>query len=763
VRRAWPAVAGVAAAAALAVAAALAAPVLAAPAARAASPSAVSAAPVPAPTTAAAGGPAVRHVVIVGISGLRWNQVTAAGTPALWRLAGDGSVGSLVDYAQQPLSCPADGWLTLNSAARAQGPRPCGSLPEVTGDGAGATVPTMAQIIAANRGYHESPDWGLLGSLASCSTAVGPGAALALASATGAVSSYLPSAGELSAAVLARCPLTVVDLGQTGGIERTVVSAIDRRLARIVADLPAGTLLLVTSPGVAVAAGPGGGPAGPPHLMATVVSGPGFADGLLDSSSTRQPGIVTLTDLTTTVAGWLGRPVPAGTVGAQIGRTPRGDLAATIRALLDRDTAEQVWLATHGWFLIGYALADAVAFGLPALLFWGATGERRRARARCWRIAGVLAASVPLGSYLANLFPWWRLAHPAWWLYGLAIVATLVVAAAAVVPGAVDGRWRRDPVAPFGLICLATLALLALDAMTGSRLQPEAPFGLSLLVSGRYYGIGNDVLGVYCVSALVGAAWLGSALPRRPAAAMSATGLFAVVALGWPGFGAKVGGTIALVPCLVLLVASAAGRGWARDGAAGAGAAGPSGRTGLGWRWAVPIALSGVALFAVFALVSYFLPAAGRSDIGTFAGNLLRGNGGGLIERKASSNVGTLTVSAARWLIPAAAVAAAVALWRPSALRLRTLSAAFESAPAVRTLSWLCWLVLIIGWLADDSGVVVPAAALPFAVPVVVSIAVSVSAAPGGGRYGGMAFAGSSVARAGPHPSLPPTYDQPPK
>jgi hypothetical protein len=277
--------------------------------------------------------------------------------------------------------------------------------------------------------------------------------------------------------------------------------------------------------------------------------------------------------------------------------------------------------------------------------------------------------------------------------------------------------------------------LLGLDAMTGSRLQPEAPFGLSLVVSGRYYGIGNDVLGVYCVSALVGAAWVGRAWPRRRIAAASAVGLFAVIALGWPGFGAKVGGTIALVPCLVLLVVglpAGGGRAWA------------AGRE-LRWRWAVPAALSGVALFAVFALVSYFVPAAGRSDIGTFAGNLLRGDGGGLIERKASSNVATLTVGAARWLIPVAAVAAAIALWRPAALRLRTLAAAFDSAPAMRTTAWLCWLVLVIGWFADDSGVIVPAAAVPFAVPLVVAIAVSVSAAPDGGRYADMAFAGSSV------------------
>jgi len=738
VRRAWPAVAGVALGAALAV------PLLGAPAAGASVASAPAAESSPVAASAAAapgllGGPGVRHVVIVGISGLRWNQVTPAAAPELWRLADGGSVGSLVDYAQQPLSCPADGWLTLNAAARAQGPRPCAPSPAVVPDGAGASVPAMPQIIADNQGFHESPDWGLLGSLASCSTAVGPGAALALASPAGAVSSYLRFAGELSAGVLARCPLTVVDLGQIGGIERTGVSAADRLLARIAAELPAGTLLLVTAPGAAVAPGQSGTPAGPPHLMTVVVSGPGFADGLLSSTSTRRPGIVTLTDLTPTVAAWLGRAVPAGTVGARIGRAPRGGLAATIRGLLGRDTAEQVWLATHGWFFAGYALAVAVAFGLPGLLFWGADEERRRARARRWRIAGALAAAVPLGSYLANLVPWWRLAHPAWWLYALAAGWTLAVAAAALA-----GPWRRDPVAPFGLICLATLAALGVDAITGSRLQLESPFGLSLLVSGRYYGIGNDVVGVYCVSALAGAAWLGRAVPRRPVAAVTAVGLFAVTALGWPGFGAKAGGTIALVPCLVLLIAAFAG-------------------VRVGWRWALPVAASGLALFAAFALVSHFFPAAGASDIGTFAGNLLRGGGGGVLERKAGSNVGTLTASAARWLIPVAAAAAAAALWRPSALRLRTLDEAFESAPAVRTVAWLCWLVLMIGWLADDSGVIVPAAALPFAVPLVVSIAVSVSAAPGGGRYGGMAFAGSSVARAGPQHNLPPTYDQPPK
>ena len=445
-----------------------------------------------------------RHVVIVGISGLTWSGISAAATPELWRLAEAGSAGSLVDYAEQPLACPADGWLTLNSAARAQGPRPCDSLPAVVATGSGAIVPAMPQLVQANRPYFESPDWGLLGRLAGCSTAAGPGAALALASPAGTVSAYLPSPAGLSPSVLARCPLTVIDLGQLGGSERGQLSAVDHQLTRIAAELPSGTLLLVTAPGAAATERA-------PHLMAALVTGPGFASGLLDSSSTRQPGIVTLTDLTPTVAGWLGQQVPAGTAGARITRSDRGALAPVVAAFNRRDTAEQVWISAHGWFFAGYGAAAALAFGLPVLLLPGRDRRRRQQRARCWRVAGVAAAAVPLGSYLANLTQWGGFAHPAWWLYGLTAAWTLVVTAAALA-----GPWRRDPLGPFGAVCTATLLLLATDVMSGSRLQLDAPFGLSLLVSGRYYGIGNTALGIYCVSTLIAAGWLAGPHPHAP-------------------------------------------------------------------------------------------------------------------------------------------------------------------------------------------------------------------------------------------------------
>ena len=190
----------------------------------------------------------------------------------------------------------------------------------------------------------------------------------------------------------------------------------DSELARIVADLPAGSTLLVTAPGATTK---------PPHLQLALVSGPGYRARLLNAASTRQPGLVVLTDLTPTVLGWLGGTMPADAVGAQITRGDRGSLAATVTSLVGRDTAEQVWRSTHEEFFWAYALADGVVLAAIGLAFWGAAEDKRRQRARWWRVAGVFAVAVPVGTFLANLVPWTLFTHPAAALYGVAVGLTV--------------------------------------------------------------------------------------------------------------------------------------------------------------------------------------------------------------------------------------------------------------------------------------------------------------------------------------------------
>ena len=681
--------------------------------------------------------PAARHVVVVGISGLRWSDVSATATPTLWGLAGQGSVGSLVDYAVLPLTCPADGWLTLNAGARAQSDHTdasCGAFPAVVPSGAGAEVPGLPALESYNNQFHNTPSWGLLSRESpGCSTAVGPGAALALADSSGRVASYLPSPANITARVLSRCPLTVVDLGNLGSTERgPVLASADAELARIVADLPAGSTLLVTAPGAT---------AKPPHLQLALVSGPGYRAGLLDSASTRQPGLVVLTDLTPTVLSWLGVPdsggsVLAGLPGSAITRADRGALAPTVRSLVGRDTAEQVWRSTHSAFFWVYAVADALVLAGIGLAFWGAAPEARRRRARWWRVAGVFATAVPVGTFLANLVPWWLSAHPALWLYAVAAAWAAVIGAAALL-----GPWRRDPLGPFGAICLLTVVVLGVDVMTGSRLQLETPFGLSVLEAGRFYGIGNEALGIYGITALLAAAWLALLAlrrypsSRRPAVAVVAVvALFAVVASGWPGFGGKVGGTIAMVPCFLLLAGAVAG-------------------IRLNWRLVLLVAVSGLALFAIFALISYFTPVTGKSDIGSFAGSSLHGHSGGLLLRKINSNIGSLSVNALSPLSPIVVVVTGLMLWRPSWFGLKTVPLAYAAQPLLRPIMGVLWLMPVLGWFADDSGVIVPAAALPLTLPLGIGILAATAYFSGQSRYRNTTVTGPSGSRTADQPA----------
>ncbi len=653
----------------------------------------------------AAGKPAAAvspHVVIVGLSGLRWADISPAVTPALWNVAKAGSVGSLVDFAVGPDTCPADAWLTLNGGDRAQVPHaskgPCPALPPVTTGPGGAGVPgparvaAMPSLVAYDRTLKYGPRWGLLASAAgpgNCATAAGPGAALALAGPGGVVGSYLPGVSGLSRAVLARCPLTVADLGSLpagpGGRAAALRHA-DAALAALTAKLPAGTTLLVAGLGTVAL---------PPHLQAVLVRGPGYRAGVLGSASTRQPGLVVLTDLTVSVLGWRGQPRPGGLPGAGVTAAARGPLAATVRGLIGQDSAAQVWRSTHTVFFWAYALAGLAVFAGVGLVFWGAGPGRRARRARWWRTAGVIAGAVPAGSFLANVVPWWLLAHPAVWQYALTAAGTALISGLALA-----GPWRRDPFGPPGVVALSTVLIVGLDVMTGSRLQLGAPFGLSVLEAGRFYGIGGEAIGLYAVCTILAVAWAGHTLrPRgRAVAAASAVAAFAVIACGWPQFGAKVGGTIAIVPCVLLLLMTLAG-------------------TRITVRRVTVVLGSGLALFAVFALISYLIPATGQSDIGAFAGNLFHGHAAGLLMRKLTSMLGSLAVNTYSPLVPLVVILVGLMLLRPSWFAVKALPRGYAAEPLLAMTLAMMWLVCVLGWFADDSGIIVPATALPLALP----------------------------------------------
>jgi len=98
----------------------------------------------------------------------------------------------------------------------------------------------------------------------------------------------------------------------------------------------------------------------------------------------------------------------------------------------------------------------------------------------------------------------------------------------------------------------------------------------------------------------------------------------------------------------------------------------------------------------------------------------------------------------------------ALLVW-PARLGLRPLTAAYRELPLLRPLFTAIWLIGLLGWFANDSGITVAGAALPFALPLAIGIVSSVPVAPDAtGREGS---APGTRPEAGSPPSPSPAPD----
>ncbi|KGM12970.1 hypothetical protein N869_17100, partial [Cellulomonas bogoriensis 69B4 = DSM 16987] len=175
-------------------------------------------------------------VVLVGTSGLRWDDVHTLSTPTLWDLSRTASIGTVAARSIRSYACPADGWLAVSAGARA-GDLPgeaygeCRTLVNPLG---GGTVPGWDDYEVSARASGFAPRIGLLGQVLAdaelSATGIGPGAAIALADPDGLVRGEhrpVPTDPDLLRVVVGEAittsDLVVVDAGSVRDIGRATV------------------------------------------------------------------------------------------------------------------------------------------------------------------------------------------------------------------------------------------------------------------------------------------------------------------------------------------------------------------------------------------------------------------------------------------------------------------------------------------------------------------------------------------------------------
>jgi hypothetical protein len=671
----------------------------------------------------AANPPATGPVIVVGAGGLSWSDVSRTNTPALWSLLRDGAGATVTVRSVHTNTCPLDGWLTISAGQRAgdvsrgSGTKPpCRAVQPPTG----GTVPRWGDYVgqAARDGFDARP--GLLADelarAGQCVQAVGPGAAILAARSNGTVARYAPFAGDL-AAQLAACPVTAVDVGAVRDpadvdpaddvrpteSRAAQVKAVDDRIATVLQDAPAGADVLVV--GLADAGRS-------ERLRLIAMTGPNYGAGSLESSSTRQPGLVQLTDITPTVLQHLRVPVPSALGGSPLRLMPANgnseeNARQRLQSLVDYDQASHEVHSLVPPFFNGWVYAQLAIYLFVAFV-WKRRFGSRETRLRLLRVVrrvATIAAAVPVSTFLANLLPWWRSSTP-----GPAIVGAVAVFVAIISAISMLGPWRRALMGPMAAVSTITLIVLAADVMTGSRLQLSSLMGLQPVVGGRFYGMGNVTFALFATAALMLSIAVADRLVRQrrirtAAAAVAAIGLAAVIVDGSPSWGSDFGGPPALLPGVAFFVLTILG-------------------IRLTWRRVLLIGGGTVGFLALLGIIDWLRPEDSRSHLGRFVQSVVDGTEGDIISRKLAQNMSILFGSTLTLLVPVGLFFVIYILARPTSWGSRALQRSFERAPMLRPGLIALVITLALGFALNDSGTAIPAVAATVAIPLVIAVSV---------------------------------------
>lgn len=652
------------------------------------------------------------HVLVVGIAGLRWDDLDAANSPTLWGLAKTGSIGVLTDRAVPSYTCPGDGWLTLGAGSRAQYDNAsqgssCGQtrVSTATSEDGSATLEQPGGDQNAQAGALP----GALATAVSCTTAVGSGAAIGAARPSGLIDRYEARLPTNPGPLLAACPLTMVDAGTvaaTDGADRAQqVRDADDELAQVLAARPAGSTVLVVGLSDTEA---------PARLHVAIASGAGFDNGWLTSGTTERTGYVQLVDVAPTVLGALGGQRPdtfQGQPWVRAAGRPGSDAAlrSDQHNLVDADRLSVASAHESGRFVTVLVLVQVALYVAAALLLAqlrrppGPAANRRRPRlARTLvELASAACALVIPAMLLADLAPWWRAPRAGWTLVGVVVGIVAVLTAITWL-----GPWRRLRFGRIGAAGTMTALVIGLDALTGAHLELDNVVGYAAVTGDRYTGLGMIGLGAFLAAVLMVAGCVATRVRRRlRAPVVVLIGAMAVLIAGSPFLGGDAAGGIGVTAGVAVAAVIATG-GWLT-------------LTRLGWA-----IVAGVLVTSGFAAVDLLRPVDQRGHLGRFLTNLFGGQAVPALSRVLEANMVATGSSPLTVLAVLVGVFWMAVLMRPMGGMRRV----YGLFPAMRGALVGTTVAGVVAGLLAGGGLIVAAAAASVATPLMILCCVQVQA-----------------------------------
>lgn len=225
-------------------------------------------------------------------------------------------------------------------------------------------------------------------------------------------------------------------------------------------------------------------------LSPVMMAGSGVNGDTITSASTRRPGIVLNMDLAPTVLSNLGLPQPADMAGRPLYAMAGGGLAAVDETGRQAVLAHTIRVPVIKVYMTFQLILVAVV--IIALLLRD-MGLARRLRLRVMLLA---VMAFPSAALLVAAVP-----YSSVWSAGLMLLGVTV----GITAGA-DAMGRRNPLAGFTAIALFTVILIVTDLYLGAPLQKHSLLSYDPLGGARFYGLGNEYMGVLMGATILSAA-----------------------------------------------------------------------------------------------------------------------------------------------------------------------------------------------------------------------------------------------------------------
>ena len=122
---------------------------------------------------------------------------------------------------------------------------------------------------------------------------------------------------------------------------------------------------------------------------------------------------------------------------------------------------------------------------------------------------------------------------------------------------------KRRTISAIGIICLTTAAFIAGDQFIGGRLIAGSPLGYDIISGARYYGMGNEYMGIFIGAVCTGIGAACELLGRKSSSGTVwlSLPLFAVLFGCCPsGLGANVGGAVSMLFAAAFIILSRKGK-----------------------------------------------------------------------------------------------------------------------------------------------------------------------------------------------------------